>query len=443
MSSAKNSFIALLNAFESVEKPEKPMVKREPSPSPCPTIQPVETSIPSRKRKHIVGNSDSNKRSFHNLTDLLQNSILSDEKDRKKSKNAKSHIRYITKQTMTDDSIKSKIELESKLQLLQSQIPNDSFEDLCFLVGNINELMDAVGHLISNANNVHHLLNNFNNFIRIIREMQNFTIDFDCENIFESIKKTKEFLYLKSLSFKDSLREDCLGWRVLGYPVKDVENIIRLFQNKVFTANTSIILRVYQGFCDLNTEANKLSIWERPLTALVETIEIISSTVKLIGNAQLIHHLYQYHLQLVSIYLSKSLDITRLITSNSLKFPDSKILFIYENAILILDYSTSIDSINSNLSTQLDQFMSSSTNSSSEQTTQESIAALPSDYYHGLVIELGLELCSYYSLKRPIQSEFKSIIYHLIVKYLESAGRIMHKSTNLGELSTSRPSSSS
>lgn len=413
----KDSYFALWNAFGTLSKPQespKPLLKSTS------TISSIFTNLSdgsSSSGSSIlqIRNKDRKRKLSNHLNDSCK------EKSRKTSVNSlvwrfKKSIK-ITETPFVE--VVEEIEMDhaelKQLELNLISITKDipcAYSQFYALVTDLIQRINNCGHETKNIKDWGHIEGTIDQmiiFIRVIEDMkQSNSESVNANDIFELSKAIKEFLKSKLNLYQDCLFEDCLRWRLLGFPVGDVEGIITQFNSNLYNLVELLIIKIFS----LDELDLQWTTWEKPSTLISDTIEIISDSLKLLGNVNL--KLSEYRQKLVIMYLQKNIIIIReLIGSHN--FCDSKIAYIYENLLRIFEYLSPIDE-KSKQSLLLDELNPGerSIGSNMELDVSEGDTIL----FH-VIIDIGLELCTYCSRKRPNEgTQMQSVIYDICKKYV-------------------------
>jgi hypothetical protein len=426
----KESFLALLNAFETLSNPTSSPKQTIKSAS---TVGSIFTSLSDGSSSS--GNSILHVRNKDRKRKLSNHSIDGcKEKSRKTSVNSliwkfKKSIK-ITENPLieaVEEIEMEQIELK-QLELNLISITEDIpcvYSQFYALVIDLIHKINHCGHETKKIKDWDHMESTIDQmivFIRIIEDMKQSNSQFIiASDIFELTKTTKDFIHSKLSLYQDCLFEDCLRWRLLGFPVNDVEGIITQFNTNLFNIVESLIIKVLS----INDLEVQWTTWEKPSTLISDTIEIISDSVKLMGNTQMNIKLSEYQQKLVVLYLQKNIKIIRdLIGVHN--FCDSKLAYIYENLLRIFDYLTPVGKSRQSLFTDGSNLGEISIGSSMELDVSERDTAL----FH-VIIEIGLELCSYCSRKRPNEgSQMKAVIYEICKKYVAKTAMLIKTLVN-------------
>ncbi|KAI8900645.1 hypothetical protein BC833DRAFT_580872 [Globomyces pollinis-pini] len=463
------SFGALLIALESLV--EKTKLNIQPDLS---IIQ-----LPTRKRKHsfsdqprksqnigqlssrFAKNVTIHSSSFHdnqllsndqNMTDYSQlinvtdwNHLAVNLPDSLKSHILKmKHLSSLTMDQVMVEWDNRKSQLISNINLINT-MPNDSYDDLKIIVENIMESahwlcgngFDELKYVVQEWKYSEHKLSNIIRFIRIIEDMKSNEIPKLTRDLFIDIETIHSFIQSKQVLFGDMLRENCLAWRVLGFPVDDIGTVLQGYSDKVYRLVWDHLSNVNDAIGSL--EESFIS-WEKPLSVLLQSIQCASDLHHLLGATSSISiSVRNACTQLATIYITKTLNLIRNLFSpytprHQSRFPDAKVCHIYENLIQLLQcvssYSISetinVEPILSN-STSTSSFGFSETSGHVQQSTKRIAIPsinLPTDLYHP-VIEAGLELCTYASKPRPTDGGLQQLILSLCFKFTKSLSMIM------------------
>jgi hypothetical protein len=321
-------------------------------------------------------------------------------------------------------------ELESNLSMITNTIPNDSYDDIKLIVSNImanaqwltGNCRDDIATIVPNWKFAETSLQNLLLFIRIVEDMKSFSSSIIADgDLKDDIEERMKILEDKRVLYGDLLRQDCIAWTILGYPVQELRPIITKFQESIFRLNHSIIERT-QNAIEWNSEENGLGFWERPLILILEAIQLITESVQLIGRCSVTEVLQKHAANMSLLFLNKTLDIFRMLlkTHKNSKFPDAKVCFLFENVIQLFElaylYQLSQDA------PLMDVVSSTTTSCSSIMVPESTTEWFVSPLYHP-AIEAGLELCTYAGSRS--HEGMQDVIMHLCAKYIYALGELM------------------
>ncbi|KAL2918800.1 hypothetical protein HK105_201634 [Polyrhizophydium stewartii] len=131
-------------------------------------------------------------------------------------------------------------EIESNIAMLWQSLPNDSYDDVKLIMQNVlntarwltNNDTDQLRHLVPSWHLAEHKLNNILRYIEIVEDIKQTianpgfvpsgSLSHDCNALAAFIKAKRDV-------YGDTLRQEALPWRVLGFPVDELDPIFASF----------------------------------------------------------------------------------------------------------------------------------------------------------------------------------------------------------------------
>jgi hypothetical protein len=431
MQNWNTSFQALVLAYDSIKRPTKLLNTTSSSLS----LQTQESIPTKRKRKRSdspITSPKSLKTGINNyLSWRFATSVSIEPKKMKIPDKLTNHLNKLSHQMglkidETKETWQMKLnELESNLSMIVNTIPNDSFDDIKLIVSNIisnaeflaGDNMNDIENIVPSWKYAETSLHNLIRFIQIVQDMQQ-PIVLNEQELQKDIETRLELVQSKRSLFGDLLRQECVAWLMLGYPVQELKPVIAKFQKSLFQMNWSVITRIEEAIRGSVHEIG-LGYWEKPIVMILETIHLITETVLLIGTCKVTEELQSHATSLSLLLIEKISQIfTHLLKSHrNSKLPDAKVCFLYETLIQLFEYCILFQLL---LDSPLDV---TSTTTSCSSIVQEPMKQCDVTVLFHPAIEAGLELITYAGSKND--DGFQDVILHLCAKYLFALCELM------------------
>ncbi|KAJ3309739.1 hypothetical protein HDV04_005784 [Boothiomyces sp. JEL0838] len=238
MNEFSTSFAVLVTALESV----KALKETKKSPEP---IRPIVHSM-KRKRSFQDDPDPKHQRLTPDLSYRFAQTVnlIQPEHRSKISKRTMLHLeRMAHNNPMQFQSLlnqwNSKLEeLESNISMITKNI-SDSYDDIRIIVTRITSLIDwlvpdkeELKNALPSYKYAEHVLENLTRFVKIVEDMKNTNgKGYITGNLSRDTDVMLDLILTKKKLYGDSLRHDCLAWKVLGYPVQDLQSTIMLFKD--------------------------------------------------------------------------------------------------------------------------------------------------------------------------------------------------------------------
>ncbi|KAJ3274175.1 hypothetical protein HDV01_003458 [Terramyces sp. JEL0728] len=331
MNEFSSSFAVLVTALESV----KALNTQKKSPEP---VRPV---IQSMKRKHSF--QDESESKHQRLTPDLSYrfaqtvNLIQPDHNSKISKRTMLHLErmannnHVQLQSLVNQWNSKLEELDSNVSMITKNI-SDSYDDIQIIITRITNLIDwlvpdkqELRNVLPKYKYTEHVLDNLIRFVKIVEDMKSTNGQrYITGSLSRDTDVLLDLILTKKTLYGDSLRHDCLAWKVLGYPVQDLSSRVILFKDTIFN---SIYHQLHQV---TNALEHPQADWVKPLEIILKTVEIITETALFFNDFN--QDLIKACFNLAEVYQEKSLDMVRS------DIPDTKKCFIYENLTNLYTY---------------------------------------------------------------------------------------------------------
>ena len=318
-----------------------------------------------------------------------------------------------------------KNELESNISMIVNGFPSDSYDDARLLVLNVVECTNWLCG--ENYQELERMIPLFKlhqskiieltRFIKIVEDVRDTNFPIVVPDLGQSCERILAFLLGKKEIYGGTLQHGSIAWRVLGFPVDEVDRDLKIFREQVFALIITILTKVNQYAQYFNSHSAAGNNWERFNLISLDSIYITSIAFQILGHGPHSNSILELASNISHLYLQKADFILKeLMNEKQFKLPDSKICCIYENIVQLFKHLVSIPSgdeklqDNDGISMDCDEF---------------SVALKFANLFHPS-IELGIELCEYcHSQKRPASKKFKPMVFNICKRYLSNLSNLM------------------
>jgi hypothetical protein len=290
----KESFKALLDAYESFDQAEeKPKLERKQtgtslSISDSSSMQ-SEELLRTQKRKKSFSNEDSRvKVQITGLKEFcwqFEDAIVLAEHDRGKIRDECSiskrqvftsqpkllnHISFssnlveylhslaaqehVSVQEIKNLWLSKKAELESNISILVHGQPTDNYDDLKSIAGKIQDTaswlsgdnLEELGNLVPSWKTSEHRLKQIMYFTNVVEDLRTTSLPQPTEHVQGTIENIIKFVMRKRQLYGNLLRNDMIAWRVLGFPVNDINHCLSIFRDQLYVIVWNALVRVWE-----------------------------------------------------------------------------------------------------------------------------------------------------------------------------------------------------
>ena len=313
-------------------------------------------------------------------------------------------------------------ELESNLAMIINGFPTDSYDDARLLVLNVvdcanwlcGENYDELARLVPMFKLHQDKISQLKQFIKIIEDVRDSQFPQFTSDLTKNCERVLLFLSEKKEIYGNTLHFGSIAWKVLGFPVDEVDAELKLFQEKIVELALNLLRRTQyyaQGF-NIHTTIGGNN-WERFSSACLDTMLITTTVLQIAGGGSYVRELISCSATLCHLFLLKTDQCLKLlVNSHSVRFPDSRLCCMYESIIQLFKYVSLIPS-DANIKSCND-----------DMECDETKFSYYSNLYH-VSIELGLELCEFCSKKRPTLKKFQPMVLSICKRYMVSLAILM------------------
>ena len=327
-----------------------------------------------------------------------------------------SYFHGVSVEPVKQEWLTKKNELESNISMIVNGFPSDSYDDARLLAVNVNECAKwlcegnylELEKLVPSFKLNQTKIMDLTSFIQIIENVRETKFPILGNDLLKNCESVLKFLLQKQDIYGSCLQHGSLAWRVLGFPVDDVERELANFREQTTMLVLSTLTKSFKFTLEFSVAA---SSWEVFSTICMDSVQTTALTLQILGNIECQPKLLELASKIAKQYLQETDNILKmLINLKKFKYPDSRICSLYENVIQLFKFILSIPAmfdLNSNDGMEVDD----------------------PTYFHKLfhpAIELGLVLCEYCNdEKRPSLKKFKPMIMSLCKRYISHLSSLM------------------